>query len=492
MSVDSILFASSEVHPLIKTGGLADVSGSLPVALKNLRRDVRIIMPAYGGVIDRCGEVGEIATLSVGPAGDPVRLLEGKLPGSSVRIWLVDSPRHFARDGGPYGMPGGGDWPDNDERFALFARVIEAIALGKAGLAWQPDLVHCNDWQTGLAPALLSLAPARPATVFTIHNLSYQGLFPAERFRHLDLPPPLWSMHGLEYFGQLSFIKGGLAFADMLSTVSPQYAAEIQTPAFGYGLEHLLRHRSGRLTGILNGADYRHWNPARDPLIAHAYNAWTLTGKKVNKVDLQTHFGLPVNRNVPVLGMVGRLVEQKGFDLLLAILPQLMRQDIQLVVLGSGDPVLEERLRQAVEQYPRQVAAHIGYDESLAHRIEAGADIFVMPSRFEPCGLNQIYSLRYGTVPVVHRTGGLSDTVINASDEAIAAGIATGFIFDEPTPEHLLGALQRALACQQQPKTWKRLIFQGMQQDFSWRQSAQRYLALYRDAARHASANNPA
>lgn len=488
MSAHRILFASSEVHPLIKTGGLADVSGSLPVALKNLRREIRIIMPGYRAALAAIGKTDEIARFTPAHGNDEVRILEGRLPGTSVRVWLVDSPQHFDRDGGPYGKTDGSDWPDNAERFALFARAIEAIALGQAGISWLPDIVHCNDWQCGLAPALLSLAPTRPATVFTIHNLSYQGLFPIETFQQLDLPPSLWSMHGLEYFGQLSFMKGGLAFADMLSTVSPRYAEEIRTPAFGYGLEALIDHRADRLVGILNGVDYRQWNPARDPHIARLYNAWNLAGKAANKQALQSRFGLPVDKQAPLLGMIGRLVEQKGFDLVLDTLPDLVETGAQLVVLGSGDPVLEARLRAAAVRYPQQVAAWLGYDEQLAHQIEAGSDIFVMPSRFEPCGLNQIYSLRYGTVPVVRRTGGLADTVFDATPEAIGAGIATGFIFDQADPADLLAALQRAIDHYQQPRVWKRLIFQGMQQDFSWRQSAQRYLALYRQADEHASA----
>ncbi len=489
MSIERILFASSEVHPLIKTGGLADVSGSLPVALKNLRRDVRVIMPAYREALGRLRDAEPIATLNLdGEQG--VRLLEARLPGSSVRFWLVDSPRHFDRDGGPYGTPQGSDWPDNAERFALFARAVAAVALGDAGIDWRPDLVHGNDWQCGLVPALLSLAPARPATVFTIHNLSYQGLFPAETYARLGLPEALWSMHGLEYYGKLSFIKGGIAFADMLSTVSPRYASEIQTPAFGCGLDALLRHRADRLVGILNGVDYRQWNPARDPHLPRRYNAWTLSGKLANKTALQADFGLPQNRKIPLLGMIGRLVEQKGVDLMLDLLPWLMEQQAQLVVLGSGDRALEERLLAAAERWPERIGVHIGYDEGLAHRIEAGADIFVMPSRFEPCGLNQIYSLRYGAVPVVSRTGGLADTVIDADDRALESGIATGYVFNDPDPEHLRAALQRALACYRHPKAWKRLIFQGMQQDFGWRQSARRYLELYRTAAAHANGVN--
>lgn len=488
MSGPRVLFVASEVHPLVKTGGLADVAGALPVALKTLRCDVRIMMPAYRAALERAGDVEEIATLRIEQAESPVRLLETRLPGSSVRIWMVDSPAHFDRDGGPYGPAGGGDWPDNAQRFMLFSRAAVAVAQGEAGLPWQPAVVHCNDWQSGPIPALLARRTPRPATVFTIHNLSYQGLFPWETFQSLDLPPDLWSMHSMEYFGNFSFIKGGIVYSDMISTVSPQYAREITTPQFGYGLEELLRHRGDRLVGILNGADYRQWNPARDPYIPHPYNAYNLADKQRNKTALQARMGLPENPAVPLLGMVGRLVEQKGFDLLLDALPELLRtHDLQLVVLGSGDRALEQRLQAAARTYPDRIAAQFGYSEELAHQIEAGADIFVMPSRFEPCGLNQIYSLRYGTVPVVHRTGGLANTVVDASLEALRAGVASGFVFDEPSPVALAEALTRALACYRSPRLWKQLTFHGMQQDFSWRRSAQQYLNLYRQAAQAAA-----
>ncbi len=483
MSADRILFVASEVHPLIKTGGLADVAGALPVALKGLRCDVRIMMPAYKAALAGIDQMEEIATLRVAGAEQPVRLYETRLPGSSVRIWLVDSPSHFHRDGGPYGPVPGRDWPDNAERFTLFCRAAEAVALGNAGLSWQPTVVHCNDWQSGLLPALLARAPQRPATLFTIHNLSYQGLFSWETFQSLALPPELWSMHSMEYFGQFSFIKGGIVYGDMISTVSPQYAQEITTPAFGCGLQDLLRHRSDRLIGILNGADYRQWNPARDPYIARRYNAYGLGDKHHNKTALQARMGLPTDKTIPLLGMIGRMVEQKGFDLLLDALPEVLRATpAQLVILGSGEAALEKRLRQTLAAYPGQVAAHLGYSEELAHQIEAGADLFVMPSRFEPCGLNQIYSLRYGTIPVVHRTGGLANTVVDATPAALKAGIATGFVFDQPTPAALAGALGRAVAAYHHPRSWKQLMFQAMQQDFSWRRSAQQYLSLYRQA----------
>lgn len=483
MSINKVLFVTSEVHPLVKTGGLADVSGSLPTAIKALRRDVRIIMPAYRSVLAGLDTPEKVAALPLAGQIEPAQLLKVRLPGSSVPVYLVDSPAHFDRDGGPYTTADGDDWPDNAERFTAFARAVEAVATDTAQLGWRPDIVHCNDWQSGLVPALLARAPDRPATLFTIHNLAYQGLFPRETFQRLGLPHDLWSMHAMEYFGRFSFIKGGIVFADMINTVSPQYAREICTPAFGCGLETLLQHRARRLVGILNGADYRHWNPARDRYIVQRYNAYALDKKLANKIALQKRFNLPVDEKIPLVGLVGRLAEQKGFDLLLSALPRLMQQPLQFTVLGSGDKVLENSLRAATETYPDQVAAYTGYNEELAHQIEAGADMFLMPSRYEPCGLNQIYSLRYGTIPIVRRTGGLADTVIDATHEAVKNGTATGFVFDDPTPESLLTALNRALVRYQQPRIWRRLAYMGMQQDFSWRQSARRYLAVYQQAA---------
>ncbi len=483
MSIHKILFVTSEAHPLIKTGGLADVSGSLPVALKTLRRDIRILMPAYRAAKIAMGRHSRKAELKLAGFPDDITLLEGYLPGTRIIVWLVDSPRHFDRDGGPYANAEGQDWPDNAERFTVFCRIAEQVALNQASLDWQPDIVHCNDWQSGLTPALLARTSPRPATVFTIHNLAYQGLFSWETFQGLHLPADLWSMHAMEFYGQFSFIKGGIAFADMLSTVSPQYAREICTPEFGCGLENLLSQRADRLVGILNGADYGQWNPARDPYLAANYNAFTVEKKKANKRQLQKIYKLPHDGDIPLIGLVGRLVEQKGFDLLLAILPQLFQRQVQVVVLGSGDKSLEQRLELAVSDYPDRLGAYIGYNEKLAHQVEGGADMFLMPSRYEPCGLNQIYSLRYGTLPVVRRTGGLANTVVDATEENLARGTATGIVFDEATPESLLHAIDRALALYSRPKPWKKVIFNAMQQDFSWRRSARQYLELYRRAA---------
>ena len=482
-----ILFVSSEVHPLMKTGGLGDVSGALPIALKNMRRDVRIIMPGYRETMKKAGQSNLVA-IEVNSTPPTVRLWETKLPGSHVKVLLVDSPEHFDRSGHPYVGPDGTDWPDNADRFAVFARAVAAVACDKAGLDWQPDIVHCNDWQTGLVPALLAREETRPATVFTIHNLAYQGLFSRQTFQRLDLPDELWALDAMEFYGRFSYIKGGLIYADMLSTVSPTYATEIRTPQFGCGLEGLLQSRKERLTGILNGVDYNVWDPANDTLIPQRYDPGTLHKKSHNKIRLLKRFGLPVTEKVPVIGFVGRLVEQKGVDLLLEILPPLFDEDIRLVLLGSGDARYEKALLKATKIFPDRLGVHIGYDEELAHEIEAGADMFVMPSRFEPCGLNQIYSLRYGTVPIVHQTGGLADTVMDTTEDRIADGSATGFVFDKPKPDALLGAITRAVKQYKLPKEWKKLARNGMHKDFSWKRSAIQYLALYK-RAEHARIN---
>ncbi len=475
-----ILFASSEAHPLIKTGGLADVSGALPKALHELKQDVRLVLPAYTDLLQRAADFREVSRLTVTGSTDPVRVLEGTLPGAQVPVYLIDAPRCFDRPGNPYTGPDGSDWPDNAQRFATFDRAIVELAQNRAGLNWQPDLVHCNDWQTGLVPALLSLETPRPATVFTVHNLAYQGLFPWSSFQELGLPYAWWSMHQLEFHGQLSFIKGGLTFADQLTTVSPTYAEEIRTPAYGCGLEGLLQHRAGNLVGILNGADYALWDPSSDPLLEHHFSRRSIKGKAANKQALQQRFGLPIAPKTPLFAHVGRLVEQKGIDLVLDILPLLMQRPLQLVMLGSGQPMLEAALRTAQAEYPDKLGVEIGYDETLAHRIEAGADVFLMPSRFEPCGLNQIYSLRYGTLPVVRRTGGLADTVVDVTYATLDSGSATGFLFNSATPAALLATIDRVLSLYAQRMSWTRVVKTCMAQDFSWTRSAKIYMQLYR------------
>lgn len=478
----NILFATSEAHPLVKTGGLGDVSGSLPRAIRNAKHDVRLVLPAYPAAKDAAGTLKRVAALSLPGATTAVRILQGRVPQTRVKLYLVDSPAHFERAGGPYSRPQGGDWPDNAERFALFARAVCELAMNRAGIDWQPELVHCNDWQTGLVPALLSLEPARPATLFTIHNLAYQGLFSRRQFDALHLPASWWSMHLLEFHQKMSFIKGGLVFADRLNTVSPTYAREICTPEFGCGLDGLLSRRSDYLSGILNGVDYRVWNPGRDRLIPHTYTARTLRLKQENKIALQESFSLPVKPQTPLFGHVGRLVEQKGVDLILALIPELLQRPMQLVFLGTGEPELETALRQAARKHPSKIGVRIGYDEALAHLVEAGSDAFLMPSRFEPCGLNQLYSLRYGTPPIVRRTGGLADSVVDADAEHLRQGTATGFLFDKAAPPALLHAIDRALNLFAQQRVWKTLIERGMHEDFSWSRSATAYLDLYQRA----------
>ncbi len=476
-----VLFATSEAHPLVKTGGLADVSGALPPALRALGHDVRLVLPAYPRALSRANSLKIAALLTLPGASTPVRLLEGTLPGTDVPLYLVDAPAYFDRVGGLYGDVHGRDWADNPWRFTLFAQAVTAIAQNRAGLDWAPEIVHCHDWQTGLVPALLYVEGQRPATVFTIHNLSYQGLFPWGTFSSMGLPPTLWSVDTMEFYNQFSFIKGGLALADTLTTVSPTYAAEIRTPAFGYGLEGLLNARSDRLVGILNGCDYSHWDPTNDPYIPHRYGRDDLSGKAEDKAALQARMGLPMVHDAPLVGMVGRLVEQKGADLALAVLPELLHSGVQLVALGSGDWGVEQALRELATRYPNQAAVHIGYDEELAHLIEAGADLFLMPSRFEPCGLNQMYSLRYGTLPVVRRTGGLADTVVDATATARWERRATGFVFDQATPQALQDTMHRALALYHSNRSaWHTMMLTAMTQDYSWSASAHHYVDLYR------------
>lgn len=478
-----VLFATSEMHPLIKTGGLGDVAGALPSELAHLGHEVPIILPAYPACKTRLDNLTEIARLQP-PSfeAEPVRILESRLPEGSNPIWLVDSPKHFERPGNPYLDKNGQDWPDNAARFAVFCQAIIAL-VNHPGFNWRPDIIHCNDWQTGLVPALLTRTGRRPATIFTLHNLSYQGVFPYEDFKALGLPSRLWSPAALEFYRQFSFIKGGLVFADWLTTVSPTYAREILTPAFGCGLDGVLRERADQLTGILNGASYQRWNPASDTFIEQNYSQTHWHGKAFNKLALQHHYGLPQDETIPLLGFVGRLVEQKGIDLIINALPPLFSKKIQAVFLGEGDKNHQDALRQLALRYPQQMGVSLSYNEPLAHSIQAGADIFLMPSRFEPCGLTQLYALRYGTVPVVRNTGGLADTVVDATEENLQQGLATGFIFEESTTSSLLTAIQRALAVYRQRQQWRKLALNGMAQDFSWQISAKAYINLYRRMA---------
>jgi starch synthase len=476
--MQKILFATSEAHPLIKTGGLADVASSLPRALLKRGHDVKILLPAYASVLLKAKEVGvkKIGELAI--SGQTISLLQTRLPGSRVAVILVDIPQFSEREGNPYCGPDGNDWSDNHWRFFVFAKAAEAIALNQANLHWQPDIVHCNDWQTGLIPALLAQAETKPATVFTIHNLAYRGLFSYQVFAELGLPSDYWHHERLEFYGQMSFMKGGLAFADAITTVSQSYAQEIQTPEFGCGLDGVLRARAQDLSGVLNGIDMDEWNPGSDKLITHNYNRRTANQKVKNKLALQEKLGLPVNEAIPVLGFIGRLVEQKGIDLILNQINQLLAQDCQLVILGSGVATYEQALKNIAAQHPTKVSVTIGYNEAFAHQIEASADMFLMPSMFEPCGLNQMYSLRYGTLPIVNAVGGLRDTVTEKPVDDIGTD-GNGFVFHLPTAEDLHLTIKRALAAYQQPEVWKKLQQNAMRQDFSWEKSAELYEEIY-------------
>jgi starch synthase len=471
-----ILFVTSEAHPLIKTGGLADVSGSLPKALARLGVDVRLIMPNYQA-IKTAEEIYYKSTVRVN--NTDVNILETRLPGTQVIVWLVDCPEFFDFPGNPYVDEQGNAWENSAERFALFCRIAVEVAMNRGYLDWTPDIIHCNDWQSGLVPALLSLETNHPATVFTIHNMAYQGIFPRATKVSLNLPKQLWHPDGIEFNGLLSFIKGGLAYADRITTVSPTYAREIQTADFGYGLEGLLCYRNDVLTGIINGMDADQWNPETDPNISERYSISTLSKKQLNKTALQNKHALPVDNNIPVFALVGRLVEQKGIDLVLDCLPEMLTLPLHFVLLGSGNKSFEQQLSLFAETYPDKIAITIGYDEAMAHLLEAGSDVFLMPSRFEPCGLNQLYSQRYGTVPIVRKTGGLADTVVDALPETLGNKTATGFVFNEATSGTLMETIKRALIVYSQPDTWKQLQTSGMQKDFSWNNSAKEYMALY-------------
>jgi starch synthase len=474
----NLLFATSEVYPLIKTGGLADVAASLPRALLKLDIDVKIVLPAYSSVLEQATKV-ELKDLSkISILGRDILLQQTRLPGTRVKVILVNIPEFSDRIGNPYCGPDGSDWADNHWRFFWFARAIEAITLNKADLNWPVDVVHCNDWQTGLVPALLSEHKQSPSCVFTIHNLAYRGLFSHQAFAELNLPSSMWHHEKLEFYGQMSFMKGGLSFSQKVTTVSPSYAKEIQTPEFGNGLDGLMRYRQKDLHGILNGIDMDEWNPNTDEHLYHKFSRRSLAGKKQNKLELQAQLGLQQDDNIPLLGFVGRLVDQKGLDLILAQMSLLLSKQCQIVFLGSGFPHYELSLKNIAALNPDKMSVTIGYNETLAHRIEAASDLFLMPSLFEPCGLNQLYSLRYGTLPIVHAVGGLHDTVfecpLNMPDEK-----ANGFVFHVPTAIELHHAICRALEAYQYPDFWKKLQQNAMSRDSSWETSALEYKAIY-------------
>jgi starch synthase len=473
-----VLFATSEAAPLIKTGGLADVSGALPAALLKLGIDVRVLLPGYPQVLRALPPMPIVATFN-GLHGFPAaRLLEGSMPGG-VPLWVLDCPDLFQRDGGPYVDGGGQDWQDNPRRFGLLSKVAAILGSNDSPMTWRPDVVHCNDWQTGLTPAYLRYAPGAARSVMSIHNIAFQGVFPGHWTPELGLPWECYRADGAEYYGNLSFLKAGLFFCDHITTVSPTYAREIQTDALGFGMQGLLRHRSHTLTGILNGIDYHEWNPATDPHLCAAYDSRNLAGKAANKAELQRQMELEVNPEVPLFGLVSRFTYQKGVEVVLEIAPQLLDMPAQLVLLGSGDPGIQSWAQELAYRYPGKIGVRVGFDEGLSHLIEAGIDLFLMPSRFEPCGLNQMYSQCYGTPPIIHATGGLVDSVVDCTEATLTDGSATGFVMHGLSASTLLATAQRAVATYHDKASWQRLQINGMNRDFSWGQSAAAYRDIY-------------
>ena len=483
----TVLLVASECFPLVKTGGLADVVGALPSALAPLGVDARVLMPAYRGVRQQLESVRKVATIGdlFGGSGT---LLQGTTPGG-VRMLLVDAPHLFDRDGGPYLSPDGHDWPDNHLRFGALSWVAAEIALGRLG-TWRPDVLHLHDWQAALAAAYLHFdtsGAVAPPTLLTIHNLAFQGLFPPETTAALQLPPTAIDVDALEYWGRLSFLKAGVQWCDRISTVSPTYAREILGPDEGMGFDGLLRARAHQLSGIVNGIDTDVWDPATDTHLAANFSARRLAPRARNTAALQRELGLEVRSDAPVFGVVSRLTSQKGLDLLLEALHAIIDGGAQLAVLGSGDKALESAYRRAAADHPGQVAVVIGFDEALSHRIQAGAAAMVVPSRFEPCGLTQLYALRYGAIPVVARVGGLADTVVDANEAAVDDGVATGVQFAPVDTPSLADAITRTIALYRQPDVWRQLQRRAMTRDVGWGTAAGRYFSLYEQLLADAS-----
>jgi starch synthase len=480
-----ILFVTSEAYPLIKTGGLGDVSGSLPAALRETGADVRLLIPGYQPVLDNLLNAKPVATINDLPLIGSATLILGEMPETGVPVLAIVCPSLYQRAGGPYVDASGLDWEDNPLRFGILSKVAALLSSSDSPLAdWVPDIVHCNDWQAGLTPAYMHyMKEANPElklarSVLGIHNLLFQGCFPAEWVERLGLPASSFQLHGVEYYGQLSFLKAGIYFSDSLTTVSPTYAREIQTAEYGFGLEGLLASRGHDIHGILNGIDTQEWDPADDPHLSKNYDAEHLAGKKAVKKTLQAQLGLAA-KDVPLLGVVSRLTQQKGLDLLLAVAKPLLQQGCQIVTLGNGEIDMEESFTQLTLDYPHQVSVTIGYNEPLSHQIMAGTDIFIMPSRFEPCGLSQMYGLRYGTPPLVTRTGGLADSVQDSNTDSLKKGTANGFVMDAPEDKQLFSSIQRALAYYGNTRVWRKIQRNGMKLDLGWDQSAKAYLDVY-------------
>ena len=489
----NILFACSELYPLIKTGGLADVAYNLPLAMHHQGHKVRIVLPAYRAVLDGLSHLKPVGQINTSIQGYDVSLLKTSLKNTELQVYLVHCPALFDRPGGPYGEFADHSWEDNAQRFGLFCRIVTLIAINRAGLAWQPDLVHCNDWHTALVPMLLKVYQSRPRSLFTIHNLAYQGLFSEADFKALKLPEVidgvrLWDFRALEFYGQMSFMKAAIVFADAVNTVSQGYAREVLTPQFGCGLDGLLRTIGDRFYGIVNGIDTKLWDPGNDCFIETLYGPSSLHRKIFNKLALQDEFHLSRygngngNSNTserPLIGVVVRLTEQKGIDLILETLPRIIESGFDMVVLGSGEKSVEIELQAAAAKYHGRMGVRIGYDERIAHMIIAGADALLIPSRYEPCGLTQMYAQRYGTIPVAHGVGGLADTIIDLPPYTEDIADATGLLFWDHSSSALLEALQRLTFVYDNLLLWRQLQRAGMRENFSWEHSADEYSRLY-------------
>lgn len=476
----AILFATSEMAPWVKTGGLGDVAAALPMALRRAGHDIRVLLPCYPAMSRAFPDAPIVAEIPSLAPNLPAACLRSAQVGD-LPLLLLDCPALYDRPGNPYLDAQGHDWPDNVWRFGLLSRVAAWLGQSQSTFDWPVDVVHANDWQTALAPAWLHYEGGA-ASVVTVHNIAFQGCFGRECLGGLGLPEAAWRFDGVEYHGTLSFLKAGLQLASQISTVSPSYAREIQDAHFGYGLAPLLRHRVSALHGILNGIDTDIWNPAADPALVAAYGASHLAAKQQNKTALQVEMGLATATDRPLFGVISRLTAQKGLDLLLTIAAGLPHLPAQLVVLGSGDKAMEAGFLELAARFPGEIAVRIGFDEGLAHRIEAGADSFVMPSRFEPCGLNQMYSLRYGTPPIVRATGGLADTVVDINEQTLIDRTANGFVLEGDSPHALWLAMERVARVWRDRALWRRIQQNGMRRDFSWKPAANAYLKLYRDA----------
>jgi len=483
------LFVSSEIYPLAKTGGLADVSAALPKALAALGVEMHLLLPGYPKAIEFAANKSVEVELADFMGAGPMRLISARTPDTALPIWLVDCPSLFRRSGGLYQDEDGQDWPDNARRFAVFNHAAARLSLGLLLPNWRADVVHANDWHAGLLPAILAGTPGqRPGTVFTMHNLAFQGLFPADLYPQLGLPADSLIPDGLEFYGKISFLKAGITYSDRLTTVSPTYAREILTAEYGCGLEGLLQRRAQDLVGIINGADYQIWNPATDTNLPANFNLQNIAGKRVCKTALQDEFGLDADSEAPLIVFMSRFTDQKMADVVADALPGIIESGAQCVLFGNGDRLLEERFELAARRHPGRIAVRIGYKEPVAHRVVAGGDILIHPARFEPCGLTQLYAMHYGALPVVRSTGGLCDTVVDTDERSVRQGTATGFAFESANSVDMLHCIERALALYRQPLAWRKVQRQAMAQDFGWSESARRYLALYHDLAPQAAA----